>query len=525
MGPTGRRWLTLHGGVQREIIANLFVMMFAGLAIVAAVMTGLSARAVRDDALERLRMGARHLERTLDGGSRRLVDLSATARASGPRLSGGEFRVVDARGREPGLAPLRAASAGGPVYDAHLAVLLDVARTAGEAVELAAPLLLGDLTLVRRIQAPSGEKGFLIGRASGEEMWLRLAPIVGSAAWVLFIATLVFVGFGAWLLRRRVVLPLAALAAGTRRLATGDLHARIAEQGPVELAELAHGFNQMAESLEQEREALLRAQELLSRSRRLASLGQLAAGVAHEVGNPVAAILGYAEVCQREKSASPRTRELATLIGEEALRVRALVREMLDLSRVEALRFERLEPAVLLERVAERMRPQPLLAGIELAVAAEPGLPEVDVDWRRFEQIFANLIENAAHALRGVPGARIELAAQRAHVLARPARRAGDAELASFVAQRTRDAVAFVVIDNGPGIDPEDVPRVFDPFFSTKEPGEGTGLGLWNAHRIAELFDGRLEVTSQSGRTCFRLVLPEADTRGGHAQAPRTDHR
>jgi signal transduction histidine kinase len=81
------------------------------------------------------------------------------------------------------------------------------------------------------------------------------------------------------------------------------------------------------------------------------------------------------------------------------------------------------------------------------------------------------------------------------------------------------------VADRGPGIAAGDLPRVFDPFFTTKEPGEGTGLGLWNAHRIAELFGGRLEVTSQSGRTCFRLVLPEADTQGGHAQAPRTDHR
>ncbi len=493
-------------------------MMFAGLAIVAAVMTGLSARAVRDEALDRLRMGARHLERTLDGGARRLGDLSAIVRASGPRLSGGEFRVLDDKGREPGPAP------SGPGDDVRLAPLLDLAREAGEAVEMAG-LLPGDLTLVRRLRLPSGESGFLVGSASGQEMRRRLAPVVGSAAWVLFIATLVFVGFGAWLLRRRVVSPLALLAAGTRRIAEGDLRARIAEQGPAELSELARGFNQMAESLEREREALLQAQESLSRSRRLASLGQLAAGVAHEVGNPIAAILGYAEVCQREKSASERTRELTALIGTEALRVRALVREILDLSRPEALALERVEARAVLERVAERMRPQPLLAGIELTVATESGLAPVEIDLRRLDQVFVNLIENAAHALRGVPQARIELAARRWHAPARPARRSSDAELASNVWRRAPDAVAFEVIDNGAGIDPDDLPHIFDPFFTTKEPGEGTGLGLWNAHRIAELFGGRLEVTSQSGRTCFRLVLPEADMQGGHAQAPRTDHR
>lgn len=501
--------MKLRGGVQLEIVANLFVMMLAGLAIVATVMTGLAASGVRDDALERLRMGARHLERTLDGSARRLVDLAAGSRASGPRLMGGEFHVLDDRGREPG--PISAAA---PV-DTRLAPLLEVARESGEAVD-SAGLVLGDLTLVRRLRTPSGELGFLVGRVRGEELWRRLAPVLASAAWVLFIATVVFVGFGAWLLRRRVVLPLAALAAGTRRIAAGDLRARIPEQGPAELAELAGAFNRMAEALEQERERVLLAQESLSRSRRLASLGQLAAGVAHEVGNPVSAILGYAEVCLRDKGATPRSREMAERIGEEALRVRDLVRDMLDLSRPEALALERLAPEALLERVAERMRPQPLLSGIDLLVEAEPALACIDVDPRRIEQVFVNLIENAAHALRGRGEPRIELAARRSHAPAHPARRAGDVE---------REMIELEVVDNGPGIDAEDLPRVFDPFFTTKDPGEGTGLGLWNAHRIVELLGGRLEVTSRSGRTCFRLVLPAADTSGDHAEAPRTDHR
>jgi signal transduction histidine kinase len=166
-----------------------------------------------------------------------------------------------------------------------------------------------------------------------------------------------------------------------------------------------------------------------------------------------------------------------------------------------------------------------LLAGLELDVHVDPGLAEVEVDWRRVEQVFVNLIENAAHALRSGGGRRIELAARSGHAPSRPSRRSSDAELASYLELRAPDGVAFEVIDDGPGIDPEDLPRIFDPFFTTKGPDEGTGLGLWNAHRIAELLGGRLEVTSQSGRTCFRLVLPAADTPSGHVQAPRTDHR
>jgi hypothetical protein len=89
----------VRSGVQVEIVANLFVMMFAGLALVAVAMASLSARLAREDALERLRMGSRHLEAALDRGADRLVDLAALARAKGPRLVGGEFRVLDDSGR------------------------------------------------------------------------------------------------------------------------------------------------------------------------------------------------------------------------------------------------------------------------------------------------------------------------------------------------------------------------------------------------------------------------------------------
>jgi two-component system NtrC family sensor kinase len=507
-----------RGGVQLEIVANLFVMMLAGLALVTAVMVGLSARALREDALERLRMGARHLERSAEGGTRRLADLAAIARASGPRLAGGELRVLDEEGREPGQA------ARAPQERESLEALFSAARESGEGV--ATPgLLLGDLTLVRPIALRGGERGWVVARTSGDVLRERFAPFVASSAWLLLVATAAFVGFGSWLLRRRVVSPLAVLSAATKRVADGDLRSRIAEAGPLELAELARSFNSMAGSLEHEREARMRAQESLSRSRRLASLGQLAAGVAHEVGNPVAAILGYSEVCLRDREASPRTRELVERIGEEALRIRGLVREMLDLSRPDALALERLAPAALLERARERMRDQPLLAGIELELACEPELPEVEVDARRVDQVLVNLIENAAHALRGVAAKRIRLEARRAPLAARPSRRSDDAPGASFVSRRVPDGVALEVIDNGPGVDPEHLPHVFDPFFTTKDPGEGTGLGLWNAHRIAELLGGRLEVTSESGRTCFSLVLPAVDTKRDDGQTSRAPDR
>ena len=504
-------------GVQVEIVANLFAMTFAGLAIAVVAMASFTAKLARDDALDRLRMGSRHLEATLERAPR-LADLAAVARTTPPRIAGGEFHVLDAAGRE--LARERFDRA----LEAELQALAKAAGPNGEVIEQGG-LWSGELAIATGIRSRDGERGYLVGRYSGADFRARVGPVIAAGAWLLFTATLVFVAFGAWLLRGRVVAPLSALAEGTARIAGGDLAARLEPQGAAELADLARAFNRMAESLEADRAALERAHESLSRGRRLASIGQLAAGVAHEVGNPVAAILGYAEVCQRDKGATERTRELAERIGEEALRIRALVREMLDLARPDALALVRVAPAELVAKTAERMRAQGLLAGIALEVACDPELPAVEVDLRRLDQIFTNLIENAAHALRGVAEPRIELRAEATHDTARPARRAGDPSAARFVGQRAPDSVALRVIDNGPGIDSEHLPYVFDPFFTTKEPGEGTGLGLWNAHRLAEVMGGRLEVASQSGRTCFSLLLPAADTKRAHGEAAGSDHR
>jgi signal transduction histidine kinase len=190
--------------------------------------------------------------------------------------------------------------------------------------------------------------------------------------------------------------------------------------------------------------------------------------------------------------------------------VRALVRELLTLSRPDALELTALRPAVLLERLRQLAQAQPELARVRLDVVCDADLPELASDARRLEQILQNLIQNSAHALVSTPGARIELAAHAVH--------------ASFAGTLQR-AVALAVTDNGPGIDPDTLLRVFEPFFTTKEPGQGTGLGLWNAHRLAELLGGRLEAESRPGHTRFSLLLPVADRPEGDVRPQNPDHR
>jgi signal transduction histidine kinase len=503
--------------LQLEIVASLLVVMLGGLAIVAAVVGGIAAANVEREALGRLELGARQIERLRGGGTGRLADVAALLATLDRRALGASFHVHDAEGRAIWSARPR-----GPA-DPELAQRIAEARARG-------PLLVGggfppdDLRYIAPIEGSGGEPGAVVGIVSAQEFRARLLPLLWSLGWVLSIAALVFVAFGAYLLRYRIVLPLLRLTATADRIGAGELSARVVPGGPEELAQLGERMNEMVTSLERERRALVEAEASLARSERLASVGRLSAGVAHEVGNPVAAILGYAEVASRDGAAAPRTREVVARIRDEALRIRALVRELLDLGRGAPLEVARLEPGALVERLAERLRPQPLLAGIALETRVEPGLPAVVADSRRIEQVLVNLIENAAHALRGAAARRIELAAVRARLPGRPERRRDDPPGAGFSGARRSDAVAFLVEDCGPGIDAEHLPHVFDPFFTTKQPGEGTGLGLWNAHRIAELHGGAVQVESAPGRTRFSLILPVAD-QGNDGHASRPDHR
>jgi signal transduction histidine kinase len=501
--------------VQLQIVASLLVLMLATVGIAATVAATGALRANEEAALERLRMGASWLERALGSAGGRSAEVAALARASGPHLVGGEFRLLDRRGRE------RLASASEVDPSGVVRELIQRAEHEGEVVERRGGLL-ADLWLVRRVQAADGSASYLLGRVWREDLHARIAPLLRAGAWVLVIGVLAFLGFGTWLLRRAIALPLLALRRATHRIAAGELEAAVPADGPAEIAELAETFNEMARSLARGRRELIDAHRSLARHERLATVGQLAAGVAHEVGNPVTAILSYAEVALREHAPAARCREMVDHIRAEALRIQALVHEMLDLARVDSLEIEPTDLDALVRRALERLRAQPLLGGIALKVELAGWLPTVRVDPRRVEQILTNLVENAAHALRGCADPELRVRSAPVTLRERRGRRLEDAAAAE--SQPPLGAM-LEVEDSGPGIAEENLAHVFDPFFTTKEPGEGTGLGLWNAHRLAELMGGYLEVSSQPGCTCFRLLLPASDTDGAHGQPPDPDHR
>jgi len=228
--------------------------------------------------------------------------------------------------------------------------------------------------------------------------------------------------------------------------------------------------------------ALLREEEALRRSEKLALAGTLAAGVAHEVRNPLGVISGMAELLIERSPKDSRESALARDILAEVQKLNRVVGDFLDFSRPQPTHATDTPAAELISRPLEMLGPSFLRKKITVRTEVPAGLPPVVADTGRIQQVLLNLFLNARDAMPD--GGELSVAVRESH---------GRIELA--------------VQDTGAGIRPEDLPRIFEPFFTTKE--RGTGLGLAVARRIAEEHGGSLSVESRGGAgTVFRLALP-----------------
>ncbi len=489
LGPVQRH------GLQTEILLSLTLVMLTATGVLAALLVKTHEASVR-----RLHpLAARAL----------LADARAPIPSTGALVPELRWWTVTASGqaspRDGHAQPIDAGS-------------LELAR---EAAERRAPLL--------RAGFPWEPVHFAVAHG-GELVVARLPPAVPGllVLAVLFADGLVFTAFGATLLRRRLVRPLQRLASAARALADGDLAARAPADGPRETWEVARTFNDMSETLEgrtsdlekavaglrQSNEQLREAHAELDRAERLASVGRLAAGVAHEVGNPMGAMLAFVELAKRDPGLGDEGRGHLDRVLKEGERVRTILRQLLDFSRPPRTERVSVDLLTLAQETADLVRAQRRYAAVALEVVGEGEAPPVLADRNGVAQILLNLLLNAMDAVTaaGVDAPRVE-------VRVRPAAgrvRAGDDP--AVVAKRRRpDEVECVVADNGPGVPESDRSRIFDPFFTTKEPGEGTGLGLSNALRFAEELGGSLQLEASAGGAAFALRLPvvkEADSKG-----------
>lgn len=452
--------------------------------------------------------------------------LLAESRASGvpgtPLLPGTVWWRVGSDGTA------RAAGGGATEIDATSAALAAAARE-----QRASLLQPGAPWESLRFATPAPDGSVLVARAPAS-LPMRTAPLA-LVALLLVIDVALFTWFGAKLLRRRVVAPLEELAIATRELAAGGFAARLVPSGPRETLEVAEAWNEMSEALARRTAALEKAvSELrdanadlrvartgLERAQRLAAVGRLAAGVAHEVGNPLAAMLAFVDLAGRDPGLQDEARSHLARAAAQGDRVRRILRQLLEFSRPPRMERAPVDLGALAEEAVGLVRAQRRYAALRFEVGCEGTPPFAMGDPAGVAQILLNLVVNAADAVLA------EDAAAAVRVTVRPAAmgvRTGEGR-DEAAARRRPDAVECEVADQGTGIAPEDRERLFDPFFTTKAPGEGTGLGLANSLRLAEELGGVLELVEapEGFRTAFAFRLAATDS--ASACAPRSGVR
>jgi len=326
---------------------------------------------------------------------------------------------------------------------------------------------------------------------------------------------IVVVAVGAFQIHRLIVRPLHETAQAAEAIAAGDLRRRVPAHESLEINQLADSVNRMTERLLEEQAHLVRAEKL-------ASVGRLAAGIAHEIGNPLGALNGYSHLLRGHVATNPQALDAVTGFERETARIDRIVRGLLDYARPRRPTPLPIDVNESLRHVVDLLSAQGVLRRVSLRLELANEAPRVQGERHDLEQLFVNLLLNAAHAVDGTGTVAIRTTCISRASLEEGMIRAGDAtgsvtphppspRVRRWLESKDAPAevVKIVVADSGPGVPVEDAERIFDPFFTTREPGKGTGLGLAIVLRIVENFQGIVWVqTAREGGAAFHLLFP-----------------
>lgn len=279
----------------------------------------------------------------------------------------------------------------------------------------------------------------------------------------------------AWSISR----PLGGLARATERVAEGDWSVRVRPGGYVEMRTLAQSFNTIVTTLEE-------AQDQLVQKEKLASVGQLAAGVAHEINNPLGSVLLYASIlCQETPDEDQQQRDDLQVIIREATRCKTIVNDLLNLSRQNEILAQDTDVSAMLRELAGQLSKQEHFQNVEIVTSLDGSLGSIQADPLQLHQIFANLMNNASEAIPS--GGKLTLRTQ---------------------AGPTPEFITVQLRDTGAGIFEENMKKIFAPFFTTKPIGKGTGLGLAISYGIVKTHRGQLTIQGGVGKgTVFSIDL------------------
>lgn len=313
----------------------------------------------------------------------------------------------------------------------------------------------------------------------------------------IFLGSLLILFFGIYLLRRRIVRPIQTLIAHTQKIAGGNLNEKIIISGGRELMELAESFNIMVEALNlKQRELAIKIKELektnkqliearneVLQAEKLASIGRMASGIAHELGNPISAISGNIELLEKGIDEAKK-KEVISRLKNDVLRMDEIIRNLLDFARPKMNILQRVNLKKSIEDTIELLRPQRGFERIKINLTAEDNVIEIMGDLTQLKQVWINLFLNARDAMP--EGGEIKISIK-----------------------KSEPNVLVEFSDTGQGIKEEDIGKIFEPFFTTKEPGKGTGLGLTVVQRIILSMNGKINVRSEVNKgTTFSITFP-----------------
>ena len=357
---------------------------------------------------------------------------------------------------------------------------------------------------------------------------------------------LILVAFGTYIFSKLVIRPVQELVQTAERFQDGDKLPDVSASEQNELGKLSQALNAMLQrlaenkeelrqhitSLEQANLELRRAQQEIIFSEKLASVGRLAAGIAHEIGNPTGIVLGYLELLQRKDIDEEERLELISRMGSEIQRINQIIRQLLDFSRPSSDERQTISVHPLIQETLDVLNHQLRQQKIEAFLKLDAKQDTVFANSDQLKQVFLNLMVNAADAMVATnersKGGQLRVSTRsfvgeslvKGSAGMQPTRRRTDPQAADYRHLRrtpgmTEDSwIEIEFADTGVGIEEHNRERVFDPFFTTKEVGKGTGLGLSVSIQIIETLGGRMDLDSTPGEeTRVSILLPLSDER------------
>lgn len=476
-------------GLRTEIVLNITVLMIAATALIGFVVLKVSEQAAFDQKNKSAMVILNSIQNSLKyaDAESRPANLSSIQRVIDIFMGSGGISAILVVDRDMRIV---AHSSHGEVGKLHAEDALARAikgrnvtsDISGGFVTITSPLLLqGAVFGGIRITLSSSD----IREAAGKSQRLILFYVI--------LNSVILIVFASALLSRTIARPIDELVRVTEAIADGDMNQRVKVKRLNEIGLLAESLNRMAGKLREGRNVLednirtlKAAQDEVIRAEKMASVGRLAAGLAHEIGNPVGAILGYTNILQKEANGEDQADYLAR-IEMEVQRINRIVRGLLDYARPGEFKPTEVSVNDIIKSSLDLVSSQKGFERIEVKTHLTD-TPMAKADPHQLQQVLINLFINASDAMPEGGHLTVESGVRR---------------------QASGEFLEISVADTGTGMGDEEIKRIFDPFYTTKEPGKGTGLGLAICQRIIESFGGKVEVTSRKGEgSIFKIILP-----------------